>query len=351
MTAMPLAHAIEERLARAAAAAGGRALFALHVQGPGAACPWQGAAGRADHGDATGVWRIASITKSFVAAAVLRLTEQGALALDDPIGAHLPAATVAILRAAGYATDAITVRMLLDHTSGIADFVGDEYVSTLLAAPHQIWTRAEQLALAMRQPRPGAPGERYLYCDTNYSLLGEALEQASGQPLAAAVRALSGIAALGLQHTWFETLEPQPPSAPPRVAQQYQHGDVALPVAGFHASIDLFGAGGLLSTLPDLARYFRALVSGSLFAQPQTIESMRSASRQSRAAGGIAYGLGLELLEVDGLTCWGHTGFWGIAAWHCPAHDFTVTAAMSNTVHKDALARLVQDVVLALARD
>jgi hypothetical protein len=70
--------------------------------------------------------------------------------------------------------------------------------------------------------------------------------------VAAAVRALSGVAALGAQHTGFETLEPA--SAPPRVAQQCQHGDVALPVAGSHASIDFFGAGGLLSTLPALAR-------------------------------------------------------------------------------------------------
>lgn len=72
--------------------------------------------------------------------------------------------------------------------------------------------------------------------------------------MAAAVRALSGVAALGAQHTGFETLEPEPASAPPRVAQQCQHGDVALPVAGSHASIDFFGAGGLLSTLPALAR-------------------------------------------------------------------------------------------------
>jgi D-alanyl-D-alanine carboxypeptidase len=344
-----LQHVLQQRLVQAAAEIQDRALFALHLQAPSLGLAWQATAGCTTQGDAAGAWRIASITKSYVAAAVLRLMEQGRLALDESIATHLPTVTAQTLRDAGYDDTAITVRMLLDHTSGIPDFVGDEYVATLLATPGFVWTRAAQLALALRQPRLGVPGARYVYCDTNYSLLGEVLEQVTGLSLAPAVRRWSGMTELGLQHTWWETLEPDPPQAPPRIAQQYQHGAVALPVAGFHASSDLYGAGGLLATLPELVRYFRALVSGRLFERAATAAQMRTASAQSRAVAGMPYGLGLELLQVEGTTCWGHGGFWGTVVWHCPALDFTVAVATSSTEGKDALKRLVNDTVVALA--
>lgn len=346
--------AVRTRLAAllddALAAAPVDALIALHVLPAEGAPAWQHTAGRAVHGGVGDTLRIASITKSYVAAAVLRLMERGAWSPDDAIAAHLPPVTRAALEAAGYDTAAITLRMLLDHTSGLPDFVGDEYVARLLAEPGHVWSREEQLALALRQPRLGAPGERYEYCDTNYSLLGEVLERATGLPLAAAVRAHSGLRELGLRHTWFETLEPVPADAPPRLAQVYQHGEVPMPVADFHASADLYGAGGLLSTLPELARYFRALVDGELFAQPATAAQMRERGALSVAAGGMPYGLGLEVLEADGTTCWGHSGFWGVAVWHDPAHGVTFALAVSNTALKDAMKRLQREIALVLAR-
>jgi CubicO group peptidase (beta-lactamase class C family) len=92
--------------------------------------------------------------------------------------------------------------------------------------------------------------------------------------------------------------------------------------------------------LHDLALFFRALLRGGVLTQPRTLTRMCTPSSQSIAAGGIPYGLGLELLRVGDAECWGHTGFWGVAAWHCPALDLTVATAVSDTARKDDLSAL-----------
>ena len=108
-----------------------------------------------------GTLRIASITKTYVAAAVLRLVEDGRLDLDAPIERVLSPASVATLREGGYRPEAITVRMLLQHTSGVYDYAGDEtYIAHVMQEPARRWTRAQQLEWAMTAGAPsGAPGE------------------------------------------------------------------------------------------------------------------------------------------------------------------------------------------------
>jgi D-alanyl-D-alanine carboxypeptidase len=237
--------------------------------------------------------------------------------------------------------------MLLSHTSGIGDFATPEvFAERVLTDPRHRWTREEQLAVAMRQPREGAPGERYVYCDTNYILLGEALEVITGLSMPQAVRGLLDLRALGLRHTWFESLESAPADAPARFAQHYASSTL---VESFDASIDLYGAGGQLSTLADLALFFRALLRAGVLAEAQTLTQICTPSPQSIAAGGIPYGLGLELLRVGDLACWGHTGYWGVAAWHCPALDVTVTTAVSDTARKAELHALTHGLIARAA--
>ena len=341
----PLQNLLDHR----AAQPGPPARFVARVELGRSGQTWTASAGMAEHGDEHGALRIASITKSFVAAAVLRLVEQGRLALDDALPAFLRPHSLALLRTGGYRCESICLRMLLDHTSGIGDFATPEiFAERVLKDPRHRWTREEQLALAMQQPREGAPGARYVYCDTNYILLGEALEVITDLPMPQAVRTLLDLPALGLRHTWFETLEPAPPAAPARFAQHYASSNL---VESFDASIDLYGAGGQLSTLHDLALFFRALLRGAVLTQPRTLALMCAPSPQSLAAGGIPYGLGLETLRVGNVECWGHTGYWGVAAWHCPARDVTVTAAVSDTARKDDLRALTHDLIARAAGD
>src|SRR5262245_39742058 len=122
------------------------AFAAAHPTFPGVALAvvtprlrWTGSAGHAALGsqaalDPDAAFRIASVTKTFTAAAILRLVEQGGLGLDDPIAEHVAPATAALLRRGGYDPDAIRVRDLLMHTSGLYDYASDpkfvEYVLT-----------------------------------------------------------------------------------------------------------------------------------------------------------------------------------------------------------------------------
>jgi len=288
-----------------------------------------------------GTLRIASNTKTWVAAAVLRLVEDGRLDLDAPIERALSPASVATLRAGGYRPDAITVRMLLQHTSGVYDYASDEsFIARVMQDPTRRWTRAEQLQWAMTAGAPyGAPGEVFHYCDTGYILLGEVLEVVTGQPMPAAMRSLLDFDALGLRATWFETLEPEPANAPPRLLQRSEGMDVAQ----IDPSSDLYGGGGLVSTLPEMARFYRALLQGEVFDRPSTLATMIEPSPQSLASGGGGYGMGLGRLRLaEGVDCYGHLGFWGTELWHCPGVDVTAAGAVTDSGASEALSHMTR---------
>lgn len=100
-----------------------------------------------------------------------------------------------------------------------------------------------------------------------------------------------------------------------------------------------------MSTLPDLARLLRATVRGTLFAHESTTAAMQEPSAASRAAQAPGYGMGLSRKEQAGLVCHGHGGFWGTDAWHCPAIDLTVTAAVTTTTGRAALRAMTVEVI------
>ena len=136
-------------------------------------------------------FRTGSITKTFVAALVLDLVADGKLRLDDAVGRWLPG-----LVPRG---DEITVRQLLRHTSGLADYVDDPRV---LLAPARLWRPEELVAIAAAQPSAGAPGERFAYASTNYVVLGLVAERAGRAPLARQL-ARRLFAPLRLRHTAY----------------------------------------------------------------------------------------------------------------------------------------------------
>src|SRR4051794_10516153 len=224
----------------------------LAVRGPD--LRFTGAAGFADPAAGTplrrgATFRIASVTKTFTAAAILRLVEGRKLGLDDPISEHLDPATVRLLRDGGYDVASIRIRHLLQHTSGLYDYASDQaFVTAVVGEPQHRWTRSEQIEFAMTHGRPlFAPGMGFAYSDTGYILLGEVLERTTGRGLAAAYRRLLRFDRLGLDDTYLETLEPVPPGARPR-AHQYL-GDIDM--TGADPSFDLYGGGGLVSSVDD----------------------------------------------------------------------------------------------------
>ncbi len=332
---------------------------ALHVDSPTLGLYWDGAAGVA--GPDTPMTslhpvRIASNTKTFVAAAVLRLAEEGKLGVDDPIAAHLPEETVALLTGGGYRPDQMTVRHLLTHTSGLFDHSeSQKYGDAIMAEPQHRWTRTEQLEAAMAWGQPwGAPGEIYTYCDTGYVLLGAILEQVSGQPLAAAVRQLLRFDELGLASTWWEDIEPAPEGVPERAHQFIDETDTFA----FDPSFDLYGGGGLVATVADMARFYRALFAGGVFSDPATADLMLTpvdgagakpdADDAALAPG--AYRMGVWVVEIEGVTAHAHSGFWGTAAVFVPELDLAVAVTVNQNKAKEAMWDLVGEAIAVVKK-
>lgn len=267
------------------------------------------------------VFRIASVTKTFVAAALLRLHEDGKLNIDDPLQRYLPQVYAEALEAGGYPTRTITLRHLLTHTSGLYDYAMDlRYMGTALKEPQHRWTRLEQVQFALKHGKPYfAPGAGYHYSDTGYVLLGEIVERVSRKDLAQALRTLLDFKKLGLKSTWLETLEPAPREAP-----ELSHPYLGTrDTVAFDPSFDLYGGGGLVSSTEDLARFFRGLFTQQVFHKPQTLALMLEIPVVNRTGNAGNYALGIFRRNGGGEDCWGHSGFWGTEVYHCPRSDVT----------------------------
>lgn len=274
-------------------------------------------------------FRIASVTKTFTAAAVLRLVEQGQVDLDASIEQYVSAESIALLQGDGFATDRITVRHLLLHTSGIPDFSDTPaYSAASFEEPERVWTQREQIAFAMEIADPvGEPGEQYSYSDTGYILLGELIERQTGQSLGAAVRTQLNYERLGLNSTYWEVQE----TARGETALAHQYfGEFDMTVM-LSPTIDLFGGGGMVSTTRDLVLFFRALLRGEVFEQPETLDTMLTIPQSNiDLPGGEDGAMGIFRLSGEELNCWFHPGFWGVLAMYCPDLDVAIARSINQ---------------------
>ena len=219
----------------------------IAVEQPATGKRWSVAAGLADTARRIGLTpdqpvRLASNTKTYTAAAVLRLMEMGRLSLSDPLATHLPQSVDSLLRRDGYATDIITIEQVLNHRAGLNEHPAvRSYIAKLRTDPLHHWTPREQLQWLVDSLAPvGPPGAQFRYSDDGYVLLGLIVERYTGQSLGPAVRSLVRFDKLGLRHTWWETLEPAPPGEPDR-AHQYLGGFDAY---GIDPSFDHYADGG-----------------------------------------------------------------------------------------------------------
>ena len=294
-------------------------------------------------------FRLASTTKMVVACAMFRLIEQGRIRLHDPIAGLVDAGIAAQLRDGGFDPEAIMLAHLLGHTSGLRDHVAEPgYAAAVMAEPQRRWSRREQIALALAAGPPlGAPGSWFRYSDTGYVILGDIIERGSGKPLGPSVRELIGYDRLGLAHTWWEEHEPTPASAAPRAAQ-YMADDEA---SAHDPSFDLFGGGGLISTVGDLARLTRALVMGEVFERPGTLPAAYLISPATRAPEAFfVHSHAFMLFPVGQRFGWGHAGFWGCVGVCLPDRDITIAATINQARPRapERLFTLVADLFAAL---
>ncbi|KQU83874.1 hypothetical protein ASD00_33770 [Ensifer sp. Root31] len=322
--------------------------MAVFVAGGALAEPWGIAMGMADAGTDRPLtvdtpFRIASNTKTFVAAAILCLWEEDLLELDRPINSYISSDHSSILQDAGYAADRITVRNLLGHSSGLYDHADDAFIQEVISQPQRIWTRQEQIRRAVSSARPvRAVGDGFAYSDTGYILLGEIIENVTGKSLAQAARQLLGFDALGASSTWWENAEHQPDGALPR-ARQYLG---PIDASDFHPSMDSFGGGGLIMSARDLSNWTAHLFEGRVYKDPSTLRVMMSTGSHLNAEN---YRLGLMHRSVSSFDVYFHLGFWGSAAYYCPASKLSVAGFTTNREHRGQLVALIEQIICSSA--
>lgn len=273
-------------------------------------------------------FRAGSILKMAVATAVLQLVEKGELSLDETLTGLLPAALAARFPGA----EAITVRMLLRHTSGIPEFTTPEFDAEVIVDPTHVWTFDEFFDRALARPPMFEPGAGWSYSNTNYILLGKILESTTGEP-------------------WRTTVQK-------RVLERAGLADSELPEEGnprcdrcsrgYHPVADEIvdltevdpsmagpaGGDALVTTPADLVKLLGALVAGRLFDHPATFELMSDfvdAPIPEEAQDG--YGFGLQHFQVGDLELVGHlggtAGFQGFVLVH-PATGITASGYVNR---------------------
>jgi D-alanyl-D-alanine carboxypeptidase len=272
--------------------------------------------------DAHDRFRVGSITKTFVAVVVLQLVSEHRLALGDTVERWLP----------GLVPDGgrITLRQLLAHRSGLADYVDDAaFVRRTGAQPRRQWAPRELVAVARAEGRVAPPGVRFAYASTNYILLGLVVERATRTSLGLQLRRRI-FAPLGLDETVFAyDLRDSQPYAHGYAPSQYDGIVGSLATARDRSAANsswAWAAGSVVSTASDLSRFFGALLQGRLLS-PRQLGLMRP-SRRSR------YGLGLAAFRTPCGTAIGHTGaLLGTvsAVWSSPDGRRRVVA-MSNSL-------------------
>lgn len=280
--------------------------------------------------------RIASVTKSFTAAASLRLWEMGRLDLDAPISAMIPVAQNDMLLAGGYDPSAITVRHLLMHSGGLADHAETEaFGAAVFANPGRVWTRADQLGVLVEATEPvGSAGTQFHYSDTGYVILGGIIERQTGQSLGDAIGTLLGLNDTGICWEGEQTAD-----ADMRAHQWIGETDTYF----IHGSVDAFGGGGIIASVEATAQALAASISGSVFDSPKTLDMMLTAPGHPE---GSPYRMGFFADRMAGVAVYRHAGFWGVEALVVPEQHLAIVAAVLDQTGSADLRMLVDGLAL-----
>ncbi|MBI9115580.1 serine hydrolase domain-containing protein [Sanguibacter suaedae] len=246
--------------------------------------------------------RVGSNTKTFTAVTVLQLVDEGLVELDAPIETYLPG----LVRGDGIDGRAITVRQLLQHTSGLPEYTA-EFALELEKIQHAYVPTRDLIDIALAQPAHFAPGERWEYSNTNYILLGMLIEKVTQRPVAEEVTERI-VDPLGLEHTYY-----------PTAGEQELRGDhpTAYHVGSDGEQIDVTeldpswagAAGQVVASPSDLNEFARAVLDGRLLSEEMMTEMQTTVPSDDGSWPGAEYGLGLQSYPLScGGVIWGHGG-------------------------------------------
>jgi len=273
-------------------------------------------------------FRVGSVTKSFVSAVVLELVGEGKLSLSDTVDRWLPRVVPE--------GDGITVRQLLNHTSGLYDYTEDArtFQPFLAGDWDHVFKPLELVALATSHQPLFAPGSRWSYSNTNFILLGLIVEAATGTPLEQELRERI-FRPLGLAETSLDSRG--------QMSGRHAHGYGSVrggplrDLTNFNPSV-AWAAGGIVSTAEDLADFYRGLLRGKLVTR-HLLWRMESTVKVGVSD---AYGLGLQQTHLPCSYVWGHTGDFP---------GFITVAASSGSGRRQVVLSLNSDALRPQADD
>lgn len=336
-----LAESLQALLDRLVAEEPGVRSAVLLVDGPD--LHWAGASGIAFAESGRPIlpadqFNIDSIAKMMTASVAMLLVEDGALALDERIAAHLPESLVEglhVYEGRSYGEE-ITVRQILSHTSGIRDdWACPGFLDLVAEDPERRWRPEETVEYVKSNCPPlFPPGGGFHYSDTAYNVLGLVLENVTGKPLHELQREKL-FAPLGMAHTYRPAYEPATPSLPGRPPVERYLDDLECALWPSVMTADWAG-GGLVSTAQDLNRFMRAFVENRIFRDPSTKATMLTWVESGPHNN---YGLGVsrvlfERFEDPAVAAlgevWGHSGSSHNFMYYWPRGDVTLVGTMNQ---------------------
>ncbi|WP_260606432.1 serine hydrolase [Streptomyces sp. WAC08241] len=267
---------------------------------------------REEHGERGGDdhYRIGSLTKTFVATVLLQLQAEGRIDLDDPVEKWLPG----VVRGNGHDGRRISVRQLLNHTSGVHDVTSDPAFQERVFGPgflehrYDTWTPRQLVDVALSHPADFPPGTSWSYSNTNYVLAGMVIEEVTGRPYGKAVenRIIKPLKLRGTSVPGTRASMPRP-SSPAWSTLSADPGAPVHDVSRLNPSV-AGSAGEMISDSNDLQTFYRALLKGRLLPRAEMRE-LTTTVPVSPEVPRIRYGLGIMWEKLScGKEIWGHSG-------------------------------------------
>lgn len=323
---------------------------------------WSGAAGIADADGSVPMTgdtpiHIASITKLFTATAVMRLQEQGALAVDDPMADYLSDELIRgihVYQGRDY-SDEITIEQLLAQTSGIADYYddkpegGESYFEMFVKDPERIWTVEETIARARNDLEPHfPPGTAAYYSDTNYQLLGKIIEAVTGKSLESVYDEFF-FRPLGMQHAWLAGYS-EPHAIPSAAPADVFAGNADITKIRSNGSY--WADGGIVTTAKEAIFFLQALNEGRIVGA-DSLERMHDWRPMNNLP--FQYGYGTMYIDfsfinlgTDPPPLWGHSGSPGSFLYYSKNLDLYLAGTINQTENLIAPLRLMMQVLEVL---
>jgi D-alanyl-D-alanine carboxypeptidase len=316
---------------------------------------WSGAAGIARQDSRVPMTKdtpiyIASITKLYTATVIMRLYEKGTLSLDDPMSRYLPKELIRgihVYKGKDYSNE-ITIKQLLSHTSGIADYytekpkAGKSLFELFLEEPERRWTVDETIERARKELRPNfQPGTDASYSDTNFQLLGRIIETITGKPLHVVYEDFIFLP-LGLKHTWLIG-HSEPQLAPSATPADVFYKDTDISKARLNGAY--WADGGIVSTAKEMIIFLKALNEGRVVSRA-TLKLMHHWHKLQFP---LQYGYGTMYFKLPWLISkvmkapplWGHSGSTGSFLYYSEDLNLYMAGSINQVDSKSKPFRLM----------